>query len=91
MTVCDEENETTWHAMEPEEVLEQLDSAEEGLTDHEAGERREQYGSNELPRGKGESALSVLLRQIHNPLIYVLLAATVIEIPSRKSSLIRCS
>jgi Ca2+-transporting ATPase len=75
-----EPNDNTWHAVESEQVLAALGSSEQGLTAEDVRERQGRYGTNELPRGKGESAVSVLLRQIHNPLIYVLLAATAVAI-----------
>jgi cation-transporting P-type ATPase F len=43
-------------------------------------ERLEEFGPNELDSRGGHSALRVLLRQFHNPLIYILLAAAVITL-----------
>ena len=40
-----------WHSMPIEEILKELDTTEEGLTDKEAEERLKKYGYNEL-RGK---------------------------------------
>ncbi len=46
-----------------------------GLDDEEAARRLERYGPNELPRVASVSLVKRLLLQMHNPLIYVLLAA----------------
>ncbi len=50
-----------------------------GLTTAEAGQRLEQVGRNEIQRGKGPSPLKMLLAQFASPLIWLLLAATVIS------------
>ncbi|WP_307849674.1 cation-transporting P-type ATPase [Qaidamihabitans albus] len=46
-----------------------------GLTTAEARERRARYGPNVLPRTRAARPIVRLLRQLHHPLIYVLLAA----------------
>lgn len=51
-----------------------------GLTAHEAQEALTKYGLNQLPEKKTTSALEVLIRQIKNPLSFLLLAATVLSI-----------
>ncbi|MFG1778565.1 HAD-IC family P-type ATPase [Micromonospora sp. NPDC049048] len=53
---------------------------EHGLTDEEAAARLQRYGPNVLPRAAGGGALRRLLRQFHNPLIYVLVAAGVVTL-----------
>lgn len=74
-----ERKKTLWHARESEDVLKEFDVAsEKGLSDDQVKERLEQYGKNELPRGKQRSWWMRLLMQFHNVLIYVLMAAAVI-------------
>ncbi len=51
---------------------------ERGLGEREAAERLARFGPNSLPVPKGAGALRRLLRQLHHPLIYVLLAAVAI-------------
>jgi len=46
-----------------------------GLSDEEAARRLDEYGRNELPHVATVSPLVRLLRQMHNPLVYVLLVA----------------
>jgi magnesium-transporting ATPase (P-type) len=67
-----------WHALPGKEALSRLSSSEAGLSLAEARNRLGQYGPNALPRPKGDSALKLLWRQIDNPLIWVLLASSVI-------------
>ncbi|MBI2337632.1 cation-translocating P-type ATPase [Candidatus Daviesbacteria bacterium] len=50
-----------------------------GLTSIQAKEALQKYGLNELPQKKTTSALEVLVRQIKNPLTYLLLAATILS------------
>lgn len=52
----------------------------EGLSDAEAAAQRDIYGPNVLPAAKGRSALTILLDQIKNPLIYIILAAAAISL-----------
>src|SRR5690625_5908740 len=66
------------HATGPEDVLEALGSSEKGLTADEASARLETYGPNALPTDTQESALKRLLRQFHDPMIYVLIGAAVL-------------
>lgn len=46
-----------------------------GLSDEVAAERLEQFGPNTLPAPRGAGLFVRILRQFHNPLIYVLLVA----------------
>ena len=46
-----------------------------GLTNNEASERSQRFGLNVLPESPGAGWLWRILRQFHNPLIYVLLIA----------------
>lgn len=67
-----------WHAMTPAEVLERLDSSEDGLSEDEVLRRRAQYGLNQLVRAKPQNVLVRFLRQFHNILLYVMSGAAVI-------------
>ncbi|MDT8309717.1 MAG: cation-transporting P-type ATPase, partial [Bacteroidales bacterium] len=46
---------------EKNEVLEQLNSAEEGLSEKEAQDRLERYGKNKLPEKRAVTIFEVLL------------------------------
>ena len=64
-----------WHALTADAALARLDSAPEGLPAAEVVRRRAEFGPNVLERARGDGPWQLLLRQIHNPLIYVLLAS----------------
>ncbi len=69
-----------WQALSAEEALEVLDSGRGGLTAAAAAERLERYGENRLPRRETTPPLVVYLRQFKSPLVYLLLAATVVSL-----------
>ncbi len=71
--------ETAWHALAPEELLARLHSTPHGLTAAEAAVRLERHGPNRLPRREPPGPLRVFLSQFASPLIYVLLAASVVS------------
>lgn len=70
--------EQLWYIKKTPEVLEALDSQEEGLALEEAKIRLKKYGFNKLPEAKLESLLSIFSRQFQSPLIYTLLLACLI-------------
>ncbi len=67
-----------WFAKEPEKALRELSSSPAGLTQDEARRRLAEHGPNEVPKEKPKGPLYYLLKQINQPLIYVLLASSVI-------------
>ncbi len=69
---------TPHHATPAETVLATLGGSPRGLSSEEAARRLERYGPNALTPMKKEGALRRLLRQIHQPLIYILLASALI-------------
>ena len=68
---------TEWYRLPKEEIFELLDSCDTGLTSSEAMTRLKSYGYNEL-KIKKQGPLIRFLLQFHNPLVYVLLAASVL-------------
>ena len=69
-----------WHRVSSTRVLEILDSSSAGLSSNEANERLKKTGPNILKRQGGESAVKIFLRQFLSPLIYILLASTILAI-----------
>jgi cation-transporting ATPase F len=64
------------HALAAHEVVLLLETrADAGLSTAEAARRLEQFGTNTLPPAAGAGPLVRFLRQLHNPLIYVLLVS----------------
>ena len=73
-----------WHSLSYSNVLEKLNTSSKGLSATESGNRLKKAGPNILYRQRRESAFKILLRQFLNPLIYVLLAATILAIAMGK-------
>lgn len=55
-----------------------MNSSQDGLTSQEAARRLSEYGPNKLPEKKPDGMFIIFLRQFASPLIYILLAATVV-------------
>ncbi len=70
---------THWHALTPDEALEQLESTREGLNTATARRRHESEGPNTLPATPRRPLWRRLLAQFHNILIYVLIVAGIEE------------
>ncbi|SMD43901.1 Ca2+-transporting ATPase [Aquiflexum balticum DSM 16537] len=71
--------EFNWHNIDATEVARILNvSIETGLSSPEVEEKTLKYGKNVLTKKKRQSAFARFLLQFHQPLIYILLAATVV-------------
>jgi len=71
--------EKQWHHQPEAEVIAAFETTlEKGLDVIEAGQRSEQFGLNAITQKKGKSALTLFLLQFHQPLVYILLAATAV-------------
>jgi magnesium-transporting ATPase (P-type) len=67
-----------WHGVSAADVLARLDvSADAGLTEEQASARLDEHGPNRLPDEARDSALVRFLKQFHNVLIYILIAAAI--------------
>ncbi len=70
-----------WHHLPSDEVLELLDSSQQqGLDLFEVKHRQERFGLNVLTPRKGKSPLLRFLMQFNNPLVYILLAASLVTV-----------
>ncbi len=81
MTVVEKELEksTTWFHLDVEHVLRQLDvSPTQGLSSEEVQRRQLKYGLNAIPKKKQKTPLELFLQQFTQPLVVILLIATVI-------------
>ena len=67
----------SWHALEIDDALKELNSTLEGLSSDDARERIEQFGPNRLRPPQRRGPFVRFLLQFHNILIYVLLVAGV--------------
>jgi magnesium-transporting ATPase (P-type) len=70
----------SWHAAAVAEVFGALNSSEAGLSSAQAKSRLSENGPNLIERGPRRSVLKILLRQLLDPLVYVLIAAGLIAV-----------
>ena len=68
-----------FHDSDLKEVLQAKRSSQEGLSDLEAKKRLQAFGENKLEEEKKASFLTVFLRQFNDPVVYILIFATVIS------------
>ncbi len=68
-----------WYSLSLDEVFNNLDSSEEGLTQKEAERRQEKHGKNEIEEGEKISPLKILLEQFQDFLIWILIIAAIIS------------
>ena len=66
-----------WHALSVEETFGTLESSPTGLSSAQASERLRLHGLNRIPESRGPGVIRRFLLQVHNVLIYVLLAAAI--------------
>ncbi len=70
-----------WHHMPAGEVIDLLETdPEKGLDTFEVGHRQERFGRNVLTQKKGKGPLLLFLVQFHQPLVYILLASTLVTL-----------
>ncbi len=67
-----------WYEQKIELVLESLHSSTGGLTDDVVVANQNIYGLNKLPEQKTDSLLLIFLHQFTSPLVYILLAVSVV-------------
>lgn len=68
-----------WHTLTKEEVLQKLQSDTNGLTKAEVTKRLEEYGYNRIVEEKRTSPAVIFAKQFKEPLIIILLVATLIS------------
>jgi cation-transporting P-type ATPase F len=68
-----------WHYLPLERVLDILETdRDRGLHSLEVERRQQQYGTNVLTLKESKSPVLVFLEQLHQPLVYILLASSII-------------
>lgn len=68
-----------WHSMDNDDVCKTLDVDKNlGLDTNQVGVRLDKYGLNQITQKKERSAFVEFLLQFHNPLVYILLVATIV-------------
>lgn len=74
-----------WHNISSEEAVKILESnVQAGLTEERVGFLRKKYGSNHVPEKKRTPEIFLLLKQFNNPLIFLILAASVVSVFLKK-------
>lgn len=72
-------NETMFHTMESNEVIEYLQTAKDGITGEDAAKRREVYGKNELEEGKKKTMFDMFIEQFKNFMVIILIIAAAVS------------
>lgn len=72
---------TPWHQLHVDEVVRLLDTdLSDGLSAPEVQRRQKEFGPNKLAAKRGTPAWQRFLLQFHQPLVYVLIAATAFSV-----------
>jgi len=71
---------TTPYTLTINEVFDQFNSQQEGLSDNDVKERRKEYGPNKLTSKKQKSVFQLFIDQVNNPVIYLLLVIVVVSL-----------
>ncbi len=66
------------YSLSSKDLFEKLDSSKNGLSSAEAKKRLERFGLNEIAAKDKRTAYSILLSQFKNPLILILVAASIL-------------
>ena len=69
-----------WHSRPVAQVIKELDSRPQGLSEREAAQRLERRGPNQLDSPAGPGMLVRILGQLRDPMILVLLAAALLSL-----------
>ena len=72
------------HALGADEVIDRVNSSAEGLSAERARRRLEEHGPNDLATEEDTGALTLLLRQLKSPLIYLLAGAAGVSLLAGK-------
>lgn len=69
-----------WHSLSAEDVIQKLDSREDGLTIEEVQSRLKRFGANVLQLKSADGPLRLIWRQINSSLIWVLIGSAIVAI-----------
>jgi Ca2+-transporting ATPase len=68
-----------WHQLSFEEVMSILKSSSKGLSSDEVNKRQKEAGPNILSGKGGDSAFKIFIRQLLNPLLFIMIGATILS------------
>ncbi|MFT4308673.1 MAG: cation-translocating P-type ATPase [Candidatus Woesearchaeota archaeon] len=69
-----------WYLRSVDEVFEELESSEEGLTSSQVKQRLERYGHNELEKAERFNSFKVLISKLNTLLVYILTATALLSL-----------
>lgn len=69
-----------YHNKNIKEIIKELNTTEQGLTDEEVEKRKLIYGKNSLPKHKKDSALKIFFNEFKDPIVILLLVAIIASI-----------
>lgn len=72
------DTEQDWHSVEKDRLYAAFETSPQGLDDADAAARLDRHGPNRLPQARARSWYARLAGHIHNALIYVMIAASLI-------------
>ncbi len=70
----------SWHSDTVEDVMDGLETEEDGLSGEQVEQRLEEYGRNELDKGESVSPLELFIDQFRDFLIYLLIGAAALSV-----------
>ncbi|TAK34586.1 MAG: HAD family hydrolase [Chloroflexota bacterium] len=70
----------SWYQLNAEDVFARLGTGRDGLSHQEAARRLDEHGPNRLAADEVALPVTILLRQIRSPLIYVLIGAAIVTV-----------
>jgi len=79
MTILAEKAKPQWHMVSTPDLVAQLATSENGLSNAEAIARLELHGRNSLPQKPTAAWWEIVLRQFMSPLIYILTIAAIVS------------
>ncbi len=68
-----------WHSLSIKEIFSLLQADLQGLNENEVVARLSKFGPNQLKTRKGPPLFFLFLRQFTNPLVFILIAATIVK------------
>jgi len=66
-----------WYSKSKEEILKELESSENGLSEKEVKNKLEKHGKNTLPKSKKDSVLHIFFSEFKDPIVLLLIIAII--------------
>ena len=66
-----------WYSLTENQLFEELNTSDKGLTSKECQKRQQKYGKNVLPKKKKESIIKIFFKELMNPIELLLIVAVI--------------